>query len=192
MKELLILGVLTLSTQTMFSQATFNSYELDYEFKEKIAISFASDRYYVFDGRPKPGSIDYLGGVYSADSSFTFYVNPGEEIDLGYHDTYYEGYNDALVVSNPRRKITLYRSNGLVDVYYRNTGNRSWNIEGDLIYRVDVSAPTNEGLEEYTKGYLGDQVVLNDGTRDGQTPVYKGPDYLNGRYPSSGKYSPQE
>ena len=178
MKKLLILGVLALSTLSPFSQATFNSYELGYEFKEKISISVASDRYYVFDGRPEPGSIDYLGGVYSLDSSFTVYVNPGEVVDIGYHDTYYKGYNDDLVISNPRRKITLYRINGLMDVTYRNTGNRSFEYDGDFIYRVDISAPTNEGLEEYTKGYLGDQVVLNDGTRDGKTPVYNGPGYL--------------
>ena len=188
MKKLLILGVLTLSTLTLFSQATFNSYEVEYEFKNKIAISFSGDRYFVFDGRPNVESINYLGGVISLDSSFTFYINPGEVVDLGYHDTYYEGYE----VSNPRRKITLYRTNGLIDIYYRCTSNRAFVIEGDGIYRVDVSAPTKEDLDEYPAGYQGDQVVLNDGTRMGQTPVHLIPDYLNGRYPSGGRYSPQE
>ena len=27
-------------------------------------------------------------------------------------------------------------------------------------------------------GYKGDQIVLNDGTRNGYSPVYNGPDYL--------------
>ena len=177
-KEIFLLVVSVSFTFNLYSQAIFNSYELGYEFKEKIAISVASNRYYVFDGRPEPESIDYLGVVYSLDSSFSIYVNPGEVVDIGYHDTYYEVYNDDLVISNPRRKITLYRINGLMDVTYRNTGNRSFEYDGDFIYRVDVSAPTKEDLDKYPKGYKGDQIVLNDGTRNGGTPVYNGPDYL--------------
>ena len=189
-KVTLLLSISITFSFNLYSQATFNSYELGYEFKEKIAISVASDRYYVFDGRPEPGSIDYLGGVHSLDSSFTVYVNPGEVVDIGYHDTYYKGYNDDLVISNPRRKITLYRINGLMDVTYRNTGNRSFTYDGNFIYRVDISAPTDEGLNDYPVGYKGDQIVLNDGTRNGQIPIYRGPDYLNDKYPSGGRHSP--
>ena len=177
-KVTLLLSISITFSFNLYSQAIFNSYEVNHEFKNKPSISVASDRYYVFDGRPEPGSIDYLGGVYSLDSSFTVYVNPGEVVDIGYHDTYYEGYNDDLVISNPRRKITLYRTNGLMDVTYRNTGNRSFEYDGDFIYRVDISAPTKEDLDKYPKGYKGDQIVLNDGTRDGHSPVYNGPDYL--------------
>ena len=190
MKKLLILGVLTLATLTVFSQAIFNSSEAEHEFKNKIAISVCGDRYFVFDGRPSWGTapVNYVHGESSMDSSFTFYVEPDEVIDLGYHDRYYKNHK----ISNPRRKITLYRTNGLIDIYYRCTSNRAFVIEGDGIYRVDVSAPTKEDLDEYPAGYQGDQVVLNDGTRIGQTPVHLIPDYLNGRYPKGGEYKPQE
>jgi hypothetical protein len=161
-KKLIILGALALSTQLMFSQATFNSHELEHEFKNTPSISVVAGQYLVFDGRPTDDKINYIfASIHSPDSSFTFYVNPGEVIDLGYHDGFYPG-----VEVYCRRKITLYRNNGQVDVYYRNTTDRSFTIQGDFIYRVDMSAPTKEDLDKYPKGYLGDQVVINDGTRD--------------------------
>ena len=188
MKKLLILGVLALSTLTVFSQATFNSYEVEHEFKNKIAISFSGNTYFVFDGRPNVDAINYVHVESSMDSSFTFYIEPDEVIDFGYYDRYYTNFK----ISNPRRKITLYRTNGLIDIYYRCTANRAFVTEGTGIYRVDVSAPTKEDLDKYPAGYQGDQVVLNDGTRIGQTPVHLIPDYLNGRYPKGGEYKPQE
>jgi len=177
MKKVILLLVVSVSfTFNLCSQAIFNSYELEYEFENKISISFVGDKFFVFNGRPEPETAhdQYLLGVYSADSSFTFFINPGEILDLGYHDAYY----DIYYIPNTRRKITLHRTNGQVDVYYRNTGNRAFEYDGDLIYRVDVSAPTLEGLYDYPKGYKEDQVVINDGTRDGGIPVYDGPDYL--------------